>query len=234
MKQIFGYMEYDMRYMKQSLMLMAGLFGFISLWMGLDNALMPVIYMLFGGIVIASTPFGIIKDKAVTFSALLPGTTIQRILGRYLFGAVMLLFSAAYGLLVSFLIHLAGFENMGNPLTPGQRAGETELLLIARLVVIIFGIALVFVAIQNTLLYLLGGILGAQFLSLVRMVPGFCMFFGTMALLGHSGSEDMSGFAAYLINHTGMLAAVILSAGIVCYGIGIFLSWLIMRRRDAL
>lgn len=126
-------------------------------------------YGVFLAIVFSTIPFGNCTRKDAGFQQLLPATTLQRVLGRFVFGLSLLFIGIGIGLATTAAYNLM----------KGRR--ETVSLPIC---LIVFAVGLVIITVQYIFLYLVGESKGAQFLSLVRMVPGMCFFFGSIRVMG--------------------------------------------------
>lgn len=126
-------------------------------------------YGVFIAIVFATTPFGACTRRDAGFQQLLPATTRQRVLGRFLFGFSLLLFGIGIGLVITALCYLM--------------TGRREMVTLP-ICLITFAIGLAIITVQYIFFYLVGESKGGQFLSLVRMIPGMCFFFVSMKLMG--------------------------------------------------
>lgn len=219
MKQILGYMEYDIRNTKQGLGLMAVVVVLMDvLFMVKENGLVGQVYLLFGAVITCSTFFRADIIGSVRFSSLLPGTIMQRIWGRVLGEMLVTLVCIVSGLL---LIAASGLFGVGKPMS---FVPMTALI----------GIALIFIAIQNVLLYLCSSALGTQAAGLISMAPGFIMFFGLSTLMTRLEGVDAGEILRFILNNMGLIGIVILTVGILCMLLSVFLSWLILKKRDEL
>ena len=167
------------------------------------------IYGVFIAIVFATAPFGACTRKDAGFQELLPATTLQRVLGRFLFGFSLLLFGTCIGLVAA----------AGSYLMTGRRE-----MVPLPVCLITFAIGLVIITAQYILFYLVGESKGAQLLSLVRMVPSMCFFFVSMKLIGEIQKNPAAAFA--LLEKVGgnldaigwggaVMALIVMMAGIV-------------------
>lgn len=211
MKQIIGYIENDFMIVKRGFWYMAVVFTIVSAVFSINynSAAMAMGYMLFGGLVLASTLFTTESAQTVSFSALVPGSTWQKVVGRYLGSILAMILFGCLGLAAFYGVRLAGFAE-----------GGTDLRLLAALA----GIGLFFLAVQNVLLYLCLPLLGVQAAHIVRMVPGFIMFF---LMMQQESLEIISGFMTMGIYPE----LILLGIGILSLLIGLFFSYLIQRRR---
>ena len=134
-------------------------------------------YGVFLAIVFSTTPFGNCTRKDAGFQQLLPATTLQRVMGRFAYGLSMLFIGIGIGLVAA-----ASYSML---------TGQREMIPLS-LCLIIFAVGLILITVQYIFFYLVGESKGAQFLSLVRMVPGMCFFFVSMKLMGEI-QKDPSG-----------------------------------------
>lgn len=209
MKQIIGYIEYDYMSIKSGMLYMIAVFGAITLVFATQSGTGAVGYMLFAGLILAGTTFGTVK-QTVAFTALVPGNILQKVLGRYLGGVLCVFLCTLLGVIAAGVVKIAGYDN-----------GKMELPMLSGLV----GITLLFLAVQNVMLYLLTPFLGIQFASLIRMVPGFILFF----LVMNMGNAEK---VAKILQYGDVLGVVILGIGVVSILVAVFLSCLIIRNRD--
>lgn len=167
------------------------------------------VYGVFLAIVFSTTPFGNCTRKDAGFQLMLPATTLQRVTGRFMFGLTLLFIGMGCGLATAAVYGL---------LTGRREMVSLPICLIA------FAVGLVLITVQYMFLYLVGESKGAQFLSLVRMVPGMSFFFGSMKLAGEI-QKDPSG-AVRIIEKIGgnldsigwgsvTLAVLVMAAGIL-------------------
>ena len=210
MKQIIGYMKYDYINIKRGIWLTAAVFGVVSVVFSLKSAVGAVGYMLFGALILASTMFIKQSVQTVAFDALVPGSTFQKVTARYVGSFLMAAFCGLAGFLLVSLVRLAGFGE-----------GKVDIQLLSA----VAGISLFLLAVQNLAFYALLPMMGMQFVNLIRMVPGFILFFGVM---NEKTQEILSGFLQYSSNP----GLVILGMGAASLLAGIFLSCLIVRSRD--
>lgn len=136
-------------------------------------------YGVFMAIVFSTVPFGNCTRKDAGFQQLLPATTLQRVMGRFAYGLSMLFMGIGIGLVAA-----AGYSML---------TGQREMIPLS-LCLIIFAVGLILITVQYIFFYLVGESKGAQFLSLVRMVPGMCFFFGSVKVIGEM-QNDPSGTA---------------------------------------
>lgn len=137
------------------------LFVVVAFWLAISSKspLFVTVYLSFGSVVLATSPFGMDTFQNMAFINLLPATTRKRVNGRYLF---------------SFLYVLCSFVISEIFALISGTDAERNITLIFPLAML--GMALVIIAIQYTLLYWLGVKKSAQYMRLVCMIPAFVMF----------------------------------------------------------
>lgn len=209
MKQIIGYIEYDYMSIKSGVLYMIAVFGAITLVFATRSGAGAVGYMLFAALILAGTTFGTVK-QTVSFTSLVPGNILQKVLGRYLSGVLCVILCTLLAIIASGVVKLAGYDN-----------GKMELPMISGLV----GITLLFLAVQNVMLYLLLPYLGVQFAGLVRMVPGFILFFFVMNM-------DNTKIMSVIEQYGDALGVILLGIGAASIAAAVFVSCLIIRNRD--
>ncbi len=219
MKQIIGYMEYDIRIMKQGLGFFLLIYGIVSIIFASDNGMMTIAYMLFGGIIIAASPFGWVKENQVAFWKLVPGTSLQKVLGRFLGMFFSLLCCALIGVIICTVVKSLGYRSAGIDM---------------QMLAVLTGMALVMIALQSVLLYLLVPVMGVQLTSLIRMVPGMAMFFIMMEIVQNMSASELEKVLTGATERIGNFGGFFIAAGVISQMAAIFLCWLIERRRNGI
>lgn len=209
MKQIIGYMEYDYIKIKYGMRYTMLVFIAVSAIFATKSGLGAVGYMLFGSMILLSTTFEP-SGQTVSFGTLVPGSTMQKVLGKHLLEVVTIALSVLLSLLIDKVMQAAGFDN-----------GGVSLQLLTALV----GVTLFLLTVQNVLLYLLVPVLGLQFANIIRMVPGFILFF---FVVNEKTVDSVSGILQGM-SSPGML---ILGVGAASLVAGMFLSYAIERKRE--
>lgn len=158
------------------------------------------LYMVFGGLIVVATPFFVMSNISEIFTSMLPATIGNRVYGRYLFGTAVMAVSAVLGLLAGlFQIAVTGAG------TPGG---------ICILAAISLGIGLIIMDLEFLVLYFVE-IKNAQILSIIRMVPGFALFFGGNALVNALMEEkEVEGLLRWLTGHMTQITFATLAVGV--------------------
>lgn len=178
------------------------------------------LYGIFIVIVFSTVPFGNCTRADAGFLQLLPATTWQRVLGRFLYGLSLL----AVGFVISVLCTAVYQLYSG----VGIRMMELPFYMV------VVAAGLLIITVQYALLYLIGENRGQNFLSLIRMIPGMSFFFGSIKLMGVI--EKNPAKAAELLEFVGNRRNVIgwgsLIAALVVMAAGAILCTKVTEKRD--
>ena len=182
--------------------------------------MLGLIYMLFAAVTISTTPFGACRSIDVRFLMTLPARAVSRVVGRFLYGLSLLGIS-----LVCAVVIAAVCQNL---LGVGFAAADMALSLL------VLEAAVILVALEYTVLYLIGEVRGPYVLNLIKILPAMCFFFGGMSATeelprGADGALLFSGEAVRILQRAagyGALFVLILLCGAVC------LCAHVTRRRD--
>lgn len=171
-----------------------------------------ILYMIFAGLIIVSTPFYAMSNISEVFTGMLPVTTANRVFGRYLFGAAMMTVSALLGVAAEIIrMTIYGLASAKG---------------IWALAAAFFGASLVVMAVEFLVLYFVT-IRNAQILSIVRMAPAFVLFFGANALMDAGVAEGGPGGILQWINRNmTVLSLGILAAGVLFTILCAVITWL--------
>lgn len=166
------------------------------------NTITLFIYELFFAIVVCTAPFGTCRREDAGFLMLLPATTRDRVVGRFLYGISLLLLAAVFG----------GIGMIGN-MVLGYRYSSIELVVC--LVGLVVGI--LFVTVEYVFLYLFGENQGPQVINFVRVIPGMCYFFVGLNLAGRltAHPEQATDAIVFIINHLETIAIAGIAAALV-------------------
>ncbi len=176
-----------------------------------------ILYMLFGGLIIVTTPFFAMSNISEVFTNMLPASVADRVFGRYLFGTFVMVISAVLGIAAEFFRIMV--------------SGEAAMEEIWVLSMAFFGAALLMMSLEFVILYFVT-IKNAQVLSIVRMVPAFVLFFGINALMDAGVKERGPGeMLQWAAGHMRLLSVVVLAAGVLVTIICAIASWLHERAK---
>ena len=192
--------------------------GCVSLYLAMlrETAALSLLYMIFGTIVLSTVPFSLDQTSESGFINMLPGTTKQRVAGRFLFSLGLLVLSIVIGGIDVLLIYL-----MKGTIIPYQLA--------------IFmggaGLGLLVSALQNILFYSLGKVRSVQVMGIIRMIPGFVLFFGITLYLESLGNNLEAALKTVLEN-ANIIGLGLLVLGVVVFLLAIPISTAIIKNRD--
>ena len=178
---------------------------FASEVMGKTMGAWSIMYMIFMGIILCTTPFTIDSMVADGFIKLLPAGARQRVFGRYMFAAVFLAVCTVLGSLSSISYILKGQITVGYILTHGA---------------IFFSAGLCINSLQYVFSYFFE-IKNQQWMSIIRLLPAFIFFFGGSILVDMVGEMqertiNKIGMAVnYVMAHQGLAALMLLAAAVI-------------------
>lgn len=204
----FYYAKIDHIKAKQQLLLFPvglALMIAIMLFENIDgyNTTTLFIYELFFALVSCTAPFGTCRREDAGFLMLLPATTRDRIVGRFLYGISMILIAVVVG----------GIAMIGN-MALGYRYSPIELAVC----MIGFTAGILFMTVEYVFLYLFGENQGPQVLNFVRVIPGMCYFFGGINLSARLTAHPERAVDAVMFI-TGHLETI----GIVCLALPVII-----------
>ena len=179
-----------------------------------------LLYMMFAAVTISTTPFGAGRSIDVRFLMTLPANAVSRVAGRFLYGLSLLGISLVFAAVIA-----AVCRNL-----PGVGFAAADMALS----LLVLEAAVILVALEYTVLYLIGEVRGPYVLNIIKVVPAMCFFFGGMEATealprGADGALLFSGEIVGILQRTagyGALLSLILLCGAVC------LCARAMRRRD--
>lgn len=183
------------------------------------NTITLFIYELFFAIVVCTAPFGTCRREDAGFLMLLPATTRDRVVGRFLYGISMMLIAVVTG----------GIAMIGN-MALGYRYSRVELCVC----LIGFAVGILFMTVEYVFLYLFGENQGPQVLNFVRVIPGMCYFFGginlSVRLTAHP--EQAADAIAFTISHLETIAIVGIVAALVLLVAAIVLCVKVTEKKE--
>ena len=198
-----------------ALMIAIMLFEHIDGW----NTTTLFIYELFFAIVSCTAPFGTCRREDAGFLLLLPATTRDRIVGRFLYGISLMLFAAAIG----------GIAMIGN-MALGYRYSPIELAVC----LIGFSVGILIMTVEYVFLYLFGENQGPQILNFIRVIPGMCYFFVGINLTGRltAHPEQAADAIVFIINHLETIGIVAIGAVAIVLVVAITLCVKVTENKD--
>ena len=172
-----------------------------------------IAYMLFVVGVMQGAVFVNDRKSDTGLLHLLPATDRDRVLGRTLTGFVLTLIGVINILGCSVVLTVLG-KTVGPYLVEG--------------ILLFIGGSMIFLAVQNTIFYLLGLNLSKQISGIVHIIPAFLFLF---PLFSFSVSENIS-ILMWAINHLMPFAICMIAVGLVLSAMSVFISERIVRHKD--
>lgn len=198
-----------------ALMIAIMLFEDIDGW----NVTTLFIYELFFATVFCTAPFGTCRREDAGFLMLLPATTRDRVVGRFLYGISLLLFAAAFG----------GIAMIGN-MVLGYRYSPIELAIC----LIGFSVGILIVTVEYVFLYLFGENQGPQVINFVRVIPGMCYFFVGLNLADRLTAypEQAADAIMFITSHLETIGIVGIAAALIVLVAAIALCVRVTEKKD--
>ena len=126
------------------------------------SAVMPFCYMIFMITIFSTTPFGSCRREETGFLQLLPATTWDKVAGRFLYGVSLIAVAIVFGIAAVGIYRILGFEISAMDIP---------------LCMIVLAVGILIMTAEYIFLYLFGESTSQSLLSIVRTVPGMCVFF---------------------------------------------------------
>lgn len=204
--EIIKFMKLDLRKILQQykLLVLLAIVAIVVTVAG-DMGNWGLLYMGFAGVIMATGP--LFADKATErgFYNLLPAHDGSRMRGRFLAGTVFVGITSLIGLVIAVVCNMIQGR-------PQQNVIEGFLY--------VWAAGVIFNSIQYVILSLMKS-KNPQILGLVRIIPGFIMFFGGSYLQSLSDEADQNVLIAltevieYVINHLMLCAWMLMGSALV-------------------
>ncbi|MBD5450724.1 MAG: hypothetical protein HDR28_11365 [Lachnospiraceae bacterium] len=178
-------------------------------------------YAVFMGIVFCTAPFGMCQRKDAGFLLLLPATTRDRILGRFLYGLSYMVLAALIGSVAMF-----GYRGLRG--VSDTMGAEWSLCLM------IASAGIVIVAVEYMFLYLFGENQSQNILGVVRVLPGMLFYFGSMWLMNTvmESPEQFAGAIEYIGTHLTAIGLGSAVAALAVLAVAVVLCVMVTEKRD--
>ena len=178
------------------------------------------IYELFFAIVSCTAPFGTCRREDAGFLMLLPATTRDRVVGRFLYGISLMLFAVVVG----------GIAMIGNMALLGYRYSPIELAVC----LMGFSVGILIMTVEYVFLYLFGENQGPQVLNIIRVIPGMCYFFVGLNLSGRltAHPEQAADAIMFIISHLKTIGIIGISVVIIVLMAAIALCVRVTEKKD--
>ncbi len=176
------------------------------------------VYMVFCAIVFASQPFMIEATSESGFINMLPGNKRARVMGRFLYSTMLVFICVITGTLIMLFASI-----------------HRELPLSNMLPFFLTFLAIGFIVcyVQNTLFYAIGKGKNQQLMGIIRILPGFIVFFSSISLVDKIENNSVS-YKIIVWTLANPLPASLLLLGIsfVFFILGTLISTFIVEKRD--
>ena len=184
------------------------------------NSITLFLYELFFAIVSCTAPFGMCRREDAGFLMLLPATTRDRVVGRFLYGISLMLFAAVFG----------GIAMMGNVIALGYSYTPIELVIC----LIGFSVGILIMTVEYVFLYLFGENQGQQVINLIRVLPGMCYFFVGINLASRltAHPERVADAIMFMLSHLETIGIVSVAAALIVPVAAIVLCVKVTEKKD--
>lgn len=199
------FMKMDFLKMKTQILLIILTVSVVLLLGGKVGTLWGAMYMMFMGLIFCAVPFSVDMTNGESFMKLLPAKAQQRVYGRFCFAVIFLVMCT----LVISLTYIQGFLS-----------GTIQVGYVMPKIIMILSAGLCMNAIQYIFSYFFE-IKNQQWLSLVRMIPGFVFFFAgsfaidSLASMPKETVEALGKVVTYAMTHQWVAAVVTFAVALV-------------------
>ena len=199
-----------------ALMIAIMLFEKIDGW----NSTTLFLYELFFAIVSCTAPFGMCRREDAGFLLLLPATTRDRIVGRFLYGISLMLFAAAFG----------GIAMIVNVMAFGYSYTSIELVIC----LIGISVGILIMTVEYVFLYLFGENQGQQVINFIRVLPGMCYFFVGINLASRltAHPERVADTIMFMLSHLKEIGIISMAAALIAPVAAIALCVKVTEKKD--
>lgn len=178
-------------------------------------------YALFMALIFSTTPFGSCQRQETGFLLLLPATTRDRVFGRFLYGLSIMAVAVLIGSVGMYLGEMIS-------------GAVIEAEIIVSFCMGALAVCMILMALEYVILYLFGEQQSPNILGLIRMVPGFVFFFGSMGLIG-GVKDDPAAFEAlmeYIGGHLMLIGWCSVVSAFVLFAAAAMLCTAVTKKRD--
>ena len=181
-------------------------------------------YLVFGAVVLQSSVFSTKEKSDTGFVNMLPGTDLDRSVGRYITGIFFLFISMVLTLIdVMALRVIKGIE----------------VSYLFENILFFAGIGLIYMSIQNVLFFIIDKAKNQYVSNFIHMLPGFLLFFGTLEIISLLSdvsegrkNEVTSYLLRWIIENKWNICVVTFVLGVLFTLVGIFISRRIILKKD--
>lgn len=214
-----NFLKYDLRRSKHLFLLSIFLFAPLGAFMGwtMESLLGVFSYM---GLVVTVAPTSLFTYEQKSdcgFDNLLPARDMDKVLGRYMLGAVCILFQLILGIIICTA--MSSFTSLKL-----SGLGITAMVFIA--------ITLIYLSIAFVAYYLIGRNLNQQIRGTIVMLPCLIIWFAANAVINMFVDGDVAGLVAKIMEHKVIISALALVIGVALYIISALISAQIVKKKD--
>lgn len=219
----FRYMMVDIRRSRAYIYGMIYFGVFAHFFAGGQHMASGVCYLVFVALLMQGAVFTYEQKQEIGFINMLPGTDLERSLGRFIMGIFLL--GIGFVMFVLVAIIRSVIWNIEINYSP-------EILISA------IGGGLMFMAVQNVIFYAIGKGNSQQVMTLIHIIPGLISFMALSILTeiilakGEHGNTKILSILQWMNDNGIALTLGILLAGVIFTVAGIFISKKIMSKKD--
>lgn len=215
---VFKYTKIDIVRLKAQLIGMGVFVLIAAMFMHSSQSLVSGLgYLAFAAVIMGAAAFSMDQKNETGFVNLLPGTDRERIAGKFITGYVFLIIGMALGTVCALV--MAEIYNISATNLP-------------ECLIILTGIALIFMAIQNVIFYMAGKSNSQQLNNIIHMIPAFVMWIGMAVLEKLMTEEEFVNKIVWVTDNFLQFSVIVLVIGIILNIIGIFVSEKIVSKKD--
>lgn len=216
-----NFFKYDLRRSKYLFLLSIFLFSPLAVMMGwtMESLLGVFSYM---GLVVVVAPTSLFTYEQKTdcgFDGLLPATDRDKVFGRYMLGAVCILFQLILGIIICTVM---------------SQVTNLEVSGLGVISMIFMAITLIYLSIALIAYYLIGRNLNQQIKGVIVMLPCLILWMIVNTSIGvlMDGEVDIVGLIAKIMDNKEIISALALVIGIVMYIVSALISTQIVKKKD--
>lgn len=216
-----NFFKYDLRRSKYLFLLSIFLFSPIAVMVGgtMESLLGVFSYM---GLVVVVAPTSLFTYEQKTdcgFDGLLPATDRDKVFGRYMLGAVCILFQLILGIIICTVMSAVTDLKISN---------------VGVISMIFMGITLIYLSIAFIAYYLIGRNLNQQIKGVIVMLPCMILWMIVNTSIGFlmDGEVDIVGLIAKIMDNKEIISALALVIGIAMYIVSALISTQIVKKKD--
>ena len=214
-----NFFKYDLRRSKYLFLLSIFLFAPLAVMMGysMESLLGVFSYM---GLVVVVTPTSLFTYEQKTdcgFDGLLPATDWDKVIGRYMLGAVCIMFQLILGIIICTIMSV--FTNL-------------KISGLGVISIIFMAVTFIYLSIALIAYYWIGRNLNQQIRGVIVMLPCMIIWMVVNTSIGILMDGDVVGFISKIIDKKEMISALALVIGIAMYIVSSLISTQIVKKKD--